>query len=281
MSAQARLRLEGWDGAFEARARRALEENFWSRWSQFGRAPGCALHESAAALWYETPIPTPPYNMVIRYRGGDRDDAAIDAIFAHFKARGVPFLWFMHPSTTPADLPARLRARGLEEVEEIAGMAADLAALPAAPPVPRGFELHDVTPEHDFGPFIECVAKRWHVPDASLGALVAIGAANRIGAPGSSNRAWIVVKDGAPVSKAFTHDFGDSVGLYGMATVAEARGHGLARLVLLAALNNAKSRGHRLAVLHSTPMAKPLYASTGFRELAPFHFYAAPHAFYA
>ena len=260
---------------------RALEENLWSMWAQFGRAAGCTLHEDNAALWFETPIPVPPYNMVVRFQGGPDCEIALDRIFGQFRARSVPFLWLMHPSAGPADLGARLRARGFEEIEPLTGMVADLAQLPAMPSFPAGVEVHEVTPGHDLAAFTEFVAARWHVPETARAHLMSIVEIARIGVRGSPNRAWVVVKDGAALAKAFTHEAVGAVGLYGMATKPEARGMGLARLVCLKALHEARERGHDLAILHSTPMAVSLYQGVGFRPLAPFAIWAAPHSFYA
>lgn len=145
----------------------AVEENLWSMWSQFGRAKGGVLHDEARALWFETPIPVPPYNMVVRFQDDERPDGAIDRIFARFRERGVSFLWLVHPSARPADLARRLRVRGFEEVEAITGMAMDLAVLPPLPAAPPGVEIHPVTPEHDMFAFAEFVVARWHVPETA------------------------------------------------------------------------------------------------------------------
>jgi ribosomal protein S18 acetylase RimI-like enzyme len=259
----------------------ALEENLWSMWSQFGRGRGGVLHDEPPALWFETPIPVPPYNMVVRFQGEERSDDAIARIFDHFRERGVPFLWLVHPSARPADLPSRLRARGFEEVEPITGMTMELSALPALPAAAPGVEVHLVTPEHEMCAFEEFVAARWSVPESARAHLQSIVDVARIGLPGSPNRAWVVVRDGVALAKAFTHDAAGAVGLYGMATKPEARGLGLARLVCLTALHDARARGHEVTILHSTPMAVSLYTGIGFREVAPFHLYAAPHSFYA
>lgn len=256
----------------------ALESNFWSIWRPFGRGPGCSLHEQGGAVWFETPLTVPPYNMVIRFSGGT--DADIDAIFERFRARKVPLLWMVHP-TAPPDLPERLAARGLAEVEEITGMTANLAELPAAPPAPSGVEIHTVTPDRDFEPFLEYVAARWEVPPAERADLAAIVRSFRVGGEQSPTRAWLAVKDGKVLAKAGTHDTPGVVGLYGVATKPEARGLGLARLVCLTALSAARARGQKTAVLHSTPMAVSLYRAMGFREAALFRLYAAPNSFHA
>jgi ribosomal protein S18 acetylase RimI-like enzyme len=66
-----------------------------------------------------------------------------------------------------------------------------------------------------------------------------------------------------------------------VATKPEARGLGLARLVCLTALQAARERGHRVGVLHATPMAVSLYRALGFGEVAPFRLFAPPNSFHA
>jgi ribosomal protein S18 acetylase RimI-like enzyme len=260
----------------------AVEENFWSMWSQFGRAPGCALHQESGLTWFETPIPVPPYNMVVRLACEAEDAAAaIDALDRHFRARRVRYLWALHPSARPASAGALLEARGFAEVEDLAGMAADLRELPPVSDPPAGVEIHTVTPERDAGAFLEFVASRWQVPEGARGHLQSIADNFRIGAPGSPNRAWIATRDGVTLAKVFTHDAPGHVGVYGMATKPESRGLGLGRLVCVTALDDARRRGHTLAVLHSTPMAVRLYEGVGFRHCGTFRIYAEPGSFYA
>jgi GNAT superfamily N-acetyltransferase len=264
-----------------ATARHALEENLWSMWGQFGQGPLCTLHRDDGLLWFETPLPVLPYNMVVRFQVTAEPDRAIDAMFEHFRSRGVPFLWFLHPSAAPADLGARLSAHGFEELEEIAGMVADLDELPAAIELPRGVQIHEVNANGALIPFMELVATRWSVPESARPQLRLIADSFRIGSPGSPNRAWLAVRDGAPLAKVFSHEGAGVVGLYGMATQNQSRGLGLGRILCITALAAARSRGHRIAVLHSTPMARALYRRVGFRDVAAFRLYGAPQSFYA
>jgi ribosomal protein S18 acetylase RimI-like enzyme len=259
----------------------AVEENFWSMWSQFGRGPECAMHADRGIVWFETPIEVQPYNMVLRCREDEDADGAIARVFSHFHHRAVPFVWLVHPSARPADLESRLERQGFEAVEQMTGMAMDLTNLPASPVVPPGVQIYRVTPLDDLALYMEFVAARWHVPVAARPHLALIADTLQIGAAGSPNRGWIAVKDGMAVAKVLTHDAGNVVGLYGMATRSASRGLGLGRALCMTALADARKRGRRLAVLHSTPMALPLYKRLGFREVGQFSLCAAPGSFYS
>jgi GNAT superfamily N-acetyltransferase len=266
-------------GPDQAAARRALEENFWSLWSRFGRAPGCILHETDDATWFDTPIPTLPYNTVIRFHAEHDADRRIDEILSHYKSRAVPCAWIVHPSAAPLDLAERLKARGLEEVEICPGMTRELGpdlSAPAAPP--PGYEIEEVGDAHERMEFLNLVAWRWHVPEAARENLRAIADSFHIGEPGSPIRAWLALKNGEPMAKLLINIDKAVCGVYGVATKPEARGHGLAHILALTALHAARRAGAKRAILHSTPMAHQIYESIGFRDRLPFAIYAPPGA---
>lgn len=73
----------------------ALEHNLWQLWSRFGRGEGCSLHATGGAIWFDTPVPSLPYNDVIRFTVESNTDSRIDAIIAHYEQRGVPFPWIV------------------------------------------------------------------------------------------------------------------------------------------------------------------------------------------
>lgn len=259
----------------------SVEQNLWSMWSQFGQGPGCALHDAGGLTWFETPIAVLPYNMVMRCQADSHAHETIARIFARFRRRAVPFVWFVHPSARPADLEALLERQGFEAVEAVTGMAMSLVNALPLPRVPRGVDVRLVTPSSDLILFTEFVAARWQIPLEARPHLTLIADTFRIGAADSPNRAWIAIKDGMAIAKVFTHTVGDVVGIYGMATRQGWRGLGLGRALCLTALADARARGCRLAVLHSSPMAVPLYRGVGFREAGRFSLFAEPDSFYA
>jgi len=258
----------------------ALEENLWRLWARFGRGAGCTLYERDDAMWFDTPIPTLPYNGVMRFAVTADVDRRIAEVFEHFAGRDVPFMWVVHPSAQPTDLDARLRTHGMDEVEVATGMWAPLESLPEPAPPPAGIEVREAITPDDVSAALELVAWRWEVAPGMASRLEGFRRSFRVGEPGSAVRCWIAWKEGRPVSKVILNLDAGAAGLYGVATRPEARGQGLARTLTLSAFGAARAAGFRVGVLHSSPMAYSLYERLGFRPAAPFRIFAPPVGFH-
>jgi ribosomal protein S18 acetylase RimI-like enzyme len=252
-----------------------IERNLWETWSTFGRGPACSLHEEKDALWLETPIPIVPYNGVLRFLGQGNVDQRIVNFVEHFRQRKTQFMWIVHPSTQPTDLQDRLLRHGLKDIEPMFGMSIDLAEIPELPPLPEKVEIRKVADESDVDAFYHFAEWRWHVPDEYKDHYAAIAAGFCLGKHDSRAHMWQAWRGGRPVAKAGMYQGAGSVGIYGVATIPEARGLGLARVLTLTALHGARSSGYELAVLHSTPMAVNLYKSIGFAGIAEFRLFAS------
>jgi len=254
---------------------RALEYNLWEFWSWFGRGPGCALHDEGDALWFETPIPTLPYNMVLRFAVTSDIDRRIDSIVKHYLRRRVAFLWIIHPSSMPKDLGDRLNKRGLVEIEVCSGMATNLTNMPELQSAPEGFEIRELDNETAANYLVDFAAWRWHVPEEAKSHLRVYTQVLRIGRPSPILRCWMAWCGKLPVSKAGLYCGAGAAGIYAVATRPQARGQGLAGTLTVEALRAARENGYQLAVLHSTPMAEGLYAKLGFSYVAPFKIFAS------
>ena len=159
--------------------------------------------------------------------------------------------------------------------ETMSGMAANLADLPEPLSAPEGFEIHEVDDETATSHLIEFVAWRWRVPAEAQPHLNAVNQVLGIGTPSAKVRCWMAWHEGVPVSKVILHCAAGAAGIYGVATKPEARGQGLASVLTLVALRAARQAGYQLGVLHSTPMAKRLYITLGFDDVAPFRIFAS------
>jgi GNAT superfamily N-acetyltransferase len=254
---------------------RALEENAWSMWTMFGRGPGCRLVDTDEIMAYETPIPRFPYNMVFRFRvGADAAEARLAEVLAPYRRRGVPLAWLLHPTSQPKDLRTRLGAHGLALGEVVQGMTLRLDALPAVPPVPPGVDVLEGS-KTEVGDWMRLVSWRYDLPADTATTLQGLYDL-AVGDEGRRTRWWSARRGDLPLSKAVLHMADGVAGIYGVATVEAGRGLGLASLLTLVALDEAKRRGCSLAVLHATPMAVGLYARLGFQTACEFEVWADP-----
>lgn len=253
---------------------RQVELNLWETWSNFGRGPECILHDEHDALWFETPIPTLPYNTVLKFQVEQNVDQRIDHLLSRYKERNVSILWIVHPSHLPLDLPERLQKRGLQEIEIAPCMARSLENLPEAPPIPEGVKIREATEDNDLIELYGLAAWRWGVPEEYRPQLGKMIEKFQIGERTSNTRFWLAWKDGVPISKIGLYNGSGSAGIYGVATKPEARGLGIASILMITAMQAAKDMGHSLAVLDSSPLAENLYKRLGFSTVAPLRLYS-------
>ena len=252
-----------------------IEQQLWKTWSTFGLAQGCTLHEDSDAIWFDTPLPLIPYNGVLKFQAKEDAPNKIAAIVEHYQKRAVPFMWIVHPSSLPLDLPVQLKQHGLQDVEPIYGMAMDLSNLPDIPPLPEGIEIRKIEDERDVTAFHQFAAWRWNIPNEYQSLYEDIASQFGFGKSDTKNHMWQAWREDQPVSKTASVFGSESVGIYAVVTKPEARRLGLAYILTLIALYHARKSGFRLAVLHAAPMAESLYKSIGFSTIAEFRLFAS------
>ena len=256
-----------------------VELNLWETWSNFGRGPGCTLHDEKDTLWFETPIPVLPYNTVLKFQVEQDADRRIDSMISRYAERKVPLLWIVHPSSLPLDLGQRLQERGLQEIEIAPCMARSLENLPEPPPMPDGVEVREAIEDSDLMELYGLAAWRWGVPEEYRLQLRKMIEKFEIGERTSNTRFWLAWKDGVPISKIGLYKGSGSAGIYGVATKPEARGLGIASILMNVAMQAAQEMGYKLAVLDSSPLAEKLYKRLGFVTVAPLRLYSPVAAY--
>lgn len=193
-------------------------------------------------------------------------EAVLRAERERFARLGRPVEWKHFAHDRPADLLERLRAAGFEPEEPETLMALPLAAWDAdasvAPPV--GATIRTVTAD-EVEPVVRVHARVWPEHAGEIGArlarelrttpdLVHVVVAELDGEPASA--AWSSFTPGSPF-----------VGLFGGATVPEARGRGLYRALVAARMREAATRGARVATVDAGPMSRPILERLGFTAL--------------
>ena len=208
-----------------------------------------------------------PWRGMIGYRDlggivGTELDALIERQIAHFAALGREFEWKYHGHDLPADLPERLRAAGFvpEELETVE--IAPVALVAAAPVLPDGVSLREVTERADFLRIAAFEQQIWgddHLDIAdmfeseraadprAITILVAEAEREVVCA------AWIRFEAGT-----------DFATLWGGATLPGWRGRGIYRATVAARAGLAAARGFRYLEVDASPDSRPILERLGF-----------------
>ncbi len=251
-----------------SRAYLALTEAVWPGGSNHGRDPDC--------VWASSSIPIADINrlMAPRFAGTDAEvERRVEAI--HQRFGGLPYTWWLDPGAAPPDLTETLRwVAPAARRELVPAMALDLAAVAAV----------EMPPTVD----VALADSRQAVVAAESLAALGFGAAadeaGRFGSlferldvdPAAPARVAITRLDGRPAATALGCVDGEVLGVYNVATLADARRRGLGLAATLAILHDGAARGARLAVLESTQDGLPLYQRLGFRVVGRFDVLTIP-----
>ena len=179
-----------------------------------------------------------------------------------FAERGMRFEWKYFAHDLPVDLPERLVAAGLEPEEVEAVMIAQVAAIAAAPRVPEGVTLAEVTAREDFDRIAAMEETIWgdrrawladmleseRAVDPDALAVVVAEAADAIVCAG-----WIRFHHGTEFAS-----------LWGGGTLPKWRSRGIYRAVVAYRAGLAASRGVRYLYVDASPDSRPILERLGF-----------------
>jgi GNAT superfamily N-acetyltransferase len=246
----------------------AIERNFAEEMLSFGRGlPGGEVHEDAELLWFFTGRPNLNGILLTHFAQDNTSyiDARIEETLDYFKKRRVDVGWSVGPSTQPLDLADHLEEHGFVYGIDTIGMAVALQnihdnvhtsstlTIREALDGEALLQLRDIETE-GFGGSLE-VAQTYY--DAYVG--VSFG----------RDAAWhhyIGYLDDKAVAITSLLLYAGIAGIYGVATIPEARRQGIGATMTLHALHEARTFGYKIAALSPSEMSQGIYEHLGFRE---------------
>ncbi|HEY2304775.1 MAG TPA: GNAT family N-acetyltransferase [Streptosporangiaceae bacterium] len=228
-----------------------------------------------AGVWHE--IDGPVLRVVGQERGfisAPRDTGArgpgLDQLIArqrdYFAARGEAVEWKTYDYDEPPDLPDRLRAAGFVPQDPETVVVALTTAIAAAPVLPDGVVLRQVTADADMRRIAAVESQVWDLDRAWTGEhlirqvaatpddyiVLTAEAAGQVVAVG-----WIEFQPGSQFA-----------GLWGGATLRRWRGRGIYRALVSRRAQLAAARGVRYLQVDASSESAPILRRLGFRALA-------------
>ena len=255
----------------------AIESNLFAfGTTQFVKWPQIEMHDESHVLWFMCDIPSPTFNVVHRARWDTADEAkqAIVALQSSYKARGLPMLWWVGPSSTPLDLSRHLTDLGFVPAGETSGMAIDLRGF-VAPKRPAGLTVEMTTDTNSLALFARTMCAGFQLPTSITKPMTDLALAMGSDAEGALVN-YLGYYDGRPVATSTLFMSEGVAGIYNVSTLPAARRRGIGAALTVEPLLEAARRGCTLAVLHSSKMALPVYRRLGFATYCYFHEYLWP-----
>lgn len=257
---------------------RRLEANEIAAWRAMFRAPAPdvaaklgvgQLEQAGALLIWNRAAPVAIYNRLLSLGVFEpATDVALDAFLERCRAEQSRCNVQIAPVATPANLAAKLRARGLRQDTAWLMHYRTLAgALPDTAP-PPGYRVERVTTPASAAAWSDAVLAGWQVPAwAAAGVLATL-------LPLAQQPDWscylaIHEPTGLVAGGGALYASGGVGGLYTDGVRAEHRGHALQRALIAARLTEARERGCDMA------SAQTYVASAGQRNMAQHGFEVA------
>ncbi len=256
----------------------AIEATLNEEMAWFGRAlPQGELHKTPEVYWMYTAPDRPNGVLLSRFTGNDEViiQTKIDEIIQFYAKRKTGFVWTIGPSTRPANMPALLEARGFVYSDSTTGMAVDLRACNENIPVNSALSIAEI-PDLDtlkllrdiemggFGASEE-LAQYYYDTYAHAG----FGNSQ----PWHHYIGWLYDK---PVVIASVLYHAGVAGIFGIATIPEARRQGIGATMTLHTLREARKTGYRIAILSPTDMSEAIYRRIGFQDYCTLLHYRSP-----
>jgi len=230
----------------------------------FAVLPGAQLISNGEVFGVMTGLPRTFFNGIATTNfDGAGVDAAIERTIEPFRANDCAFRWWVTPGTRPAELGPMLAAHGLRHVYDSAAMTADLTRPAANVAVEGDLDIRRVAGIEEMQEWSNVLLRVFGASafetDAWLTAFSQIGLHED-----SSWAHFVAFAGGSAVATTSLMLAGELAGVYHVATLPEARGRGIGAAVNAAALQYARERGAREAVLQSSEMAVGVYRRIGF-----------------
>jgi ribosomal protein S18 acetylase RimI-like enzyme len=195
----------------------------------------------------------------------DSADPFILQTVKYFRARGVnTFTWWMEPHLKPSDWEPALSKHGFGFSNGTPGMAVDLHELNDAIQPVNGFEICSVDDEESMHTWANVFVNGYGLPSAWESITFDLWMQLGLDLP---LRNYLGYLYGKPVSTSTLFYGGGAAGIYGVATLPEARGKGIGAAITFKALQDARDIAYRIGVLQSSKLGFNVYQRPGFRHL--------------
>jgi GNAT superfamily N-acetyltransferase len=245
----------------------AIEQNLFSWIYVFGAVWAMKSDDPCGVERSISPVGFPFFNSIMHARlVPENVEPTIQRIKLDAETRQVPVLWWVGPSTRPADLECQLENRGFAIDEDGPGMAVDLLNLNENLPVAEGLSIQRIQDDGTLIEWSHALALGFEAPASRIDNIMETWSDFLRQVDPDITQAYLARLNGQPVATSLLMLGAGIAGIYGVSTIPEARRKGIGAQVTLYPLLQARSQGYRVGILQSSEMGHGVYQSIGFRD---------------
>ena len=245
----------------------AIEENLFSWIPLLGRIWEARENDPPGVKRSISDIPVSLFNSIMDPQLAPEDvEGTIQYIIEDARSRNVPALWWVGPSTRPSDLAKQLEKYVFAVDEDGPGMAVLLADLNESLPVPAGLTIELAQDEVGWWEWCRTMAEGFGISEARVEFAVNSWHYLLSHVDPETTQAYIARLNGKSVATSLLQLGGGAAGIFGVATIPEARRKGVGAQVTLYPLLHARAIGYKVGVLEASEMGFSVYRSLGFQE---------------
>jgi GNAT superfamily N-acetyltransferase len=191
----------------------------------------------------------------------------IDAVLQYFRTKQAgEFGWSIGQDCQPENMASYLEQRGFYRLEEAnIGLALDIFAMRAEANPVEGLEIRELRTVEDLQVLFKMEVEGFGSTEETAAYYCEMYENAGFG-PGTRWRHFGGWWQGETVAATSLLFHAGVAGIYGVATVPAARRHGIARALVLHAIEVARQQGYHIAILSPTNMSAGIYSRLGFRE---------------
>jgi len=244
----------------------AIEENLAAWLPIFGRLGEYHENNPAGVRRSITDIPFPLLNSIMDARlGQEQVEQVIQAVLADASRLKVPLLWWIGPSTLPADLGKRLEEHGFSLDDRDPGMAVDLTSLRGNVPAVENLEIRLAENDDLQRQWGYAMAAGFEVPPEADFVVTAWQRILKM-IDRDSVLVFLGLMNGKPSSTSLLFPAAGVAGIYSVATIPGERRKGIAAALVQHSLLHARSLGYEIGVLESSSRGYNIYSNLGFQQ---------------
>ncbi|MBX7066229.1 MAG: GNAT family N-acetyltransferase [Parachlamydiales bacterium] len=204
-------------------------------------------------------------------------DRCIEEQLQFFKAKKVPFVWYVDDEASP-EFKQKLISHGFKNEGTFRGVMGELDQPIPFSNLPEGYTLERVVDETGLREFVALICQTFSIPDREA-YFKAMKRAAETDPPQMYH--WVARKKGKVVSALSTMIHGNLVSFWNGATLSDERRHGLSSALRQMALRDAISRGctYGASYLMAEGMAFGICSKLGFETRWCFNAFTSPPLF--